>query len=97
VRKRAWNNKILIFNPPPLRGYKTDNNMEKILLKDKSDIAAAVDFFGTDNRVAIKAAIKSYPCVLIGHYSDDIEFGDGYEFTTVSLDEFKGESGKKYF
>jgi hypothetical protein len=45
VRKRAWNNKILIFNPPPLRVYKTDNNMKNLIELEKERLEWSLKTF----------------------------------------------------
>lgn len=62
--------------------------MEKITLKTKEDLQKAFDFFGKRNKARIDKVIRKYPCILIGCYSDDIEMGDGYDFTTVIVDDF---------
>lgn len=68
--------------------------MEKILLKQKDDVQKAIDYFGKKYGANIQACIRSFPCILIGSYADDIEFGSNYTFTTVVLDDFEQESGK---
>lgn len=68
--------------------------MEKILLNSKSELSKALDFFGNEYEGRINRLIRSFPCVLIGDYSEDIEEGDVYNFSTVILDDFKQKSGE---
>lgn len=71
--------------------------MEKMLLNSINDYKKSVKFFGQKYRNDISHAIKLYPCILIGHYSEDVEFGSGYSFTTVNKGEFENDAGLKYF
>jgi len=73
--------------------------MKKILLNSKDDLKSAIRFFGDKYKHDIECILSSqtYPCILIGHYSDDIEFGDGYSFTTIIKDDFNKKSGQVYY
>jgi hypothetical protein len=72
--------------------------MERILLRNDTDLRLAIEFFGTKYKTDIKFAVDKYPCLLIGNYSEDVEFGNGYEFASVYPDEFEQElSGKVYY
>lgn len=62
--------------------------MEKIKIESKSDINKAVGYFGEQWEIVIKELIEEYPCILIGCYADDIEFGEGYSFTVVNKSDF---------
>ena len=66
--------------------------MEKILLNSKSELSKALDFFGNEYEGRINRVIRSFPCVIIGDYSEDIEEGDVYNFATVIPDDFKQKS-----
>ena len=63
--------------------------MEKILLKDKEDLYNAIKLFGEEWEKEINEEIKEYPCILVSLYADDIEFGEIYSFTTVTINDFK--------
>lgn len=71
--------------------------MEKMLIKNHEDEEKAIKFFGRKYSTAIRAKTKILPCVLIGHYSEDIEFGAGYSFTSVTEIEFKNNKCESYF
>ena len=62
--------------------------MEKILLKNKSDLIKAIDQFGEEWKQDIQNEISIYPCVLIASFSDDIEFGQIYSFSSVTKLDF---------
>jgi hypothetical protein len=63
--------------------------MEKFLIKSPLNIEDAIIFFGEKNRTEISELFPDeYPCMLIGHYSEDIEFGAGYDFTFVAASDF---------
>ena len=63
--------------------------MEKFLIKSPLNIEDAIQFFGEEYRDTIcEEFIDEYPSVLIGHYSEDIEFGSGYDFCYVSASDF---------
>jgi hypothetical protein len=63
--------------------------MEKVLLKDLSCLKKAIEHFGNEYREEIINSITTYPCVLIGYYCEDIDFGNMYSFTTVTENDFK--------
>jgi len=73
--------------------------MEKILLNSKEDLKLAISFFGNKYKSEITEEIANskYPCILIGKYAEDIEFGSGYSFTTITKDDFNKKSGVSYF
>lgn len=71
--------------------------MEKILIKNDVDRAKATLFFGKKYEKTILESINNYPVILIGDYSEDIEFGSGYNFTTIYLDDFNKKSGEKFY
>lgn len=71
--------------------------MEKMLINNTKDLKKAIDFFGSEWEGEIKAKCSITPCVLIGHYSEDVEYGFGYDFASVSKYDFEGESGVKYY
>ena len=62
--------------------------MEKILLKNEEDLKDAINFFGIEWEKEIKEEIKEFPCILISFYANDIEFGEIYRFTTVTINNF---------
>lgn len=70
--------------------------MEKILLKEKGDLKLAIQAFGHINKRGIEEVVNEYPCILIGHFSEDIEFGNGYSFTTVKPRDFDCKAGDIY-
>jgi len=63
--------------------------MNKILLKTNEDLKNAINFFGKEWKQEIKEEIKEFPCVLVSFYADDIEFGEIYRFTIVSMEDFQ--------
>ena len=67
--------------------------MEKILLNKKGDVTKAVTFFGKKYKDDIKKVIREFPCMLIGMFSDDVEFGAYYNFSTVIKSDFRNEPG----
>jgi len=71
--------------------------MEKVLLKDELDLQKAIDFFGKEHKAEITKLIDNYPCILIGNYADDIEFGENYTFTIVVMEDFNRMPGISYF
>lgn len=72
--------------------------MERILLRNDTDLRLAIEFFGDKYKTHIKFAVDKHPCLLIGNYSEDVEFGNGYEFASVYPNEFEEElSGKVYY
>ncbi len=71
--------------------------MEKMLLKEKQDLQKAIEFFGKEHKTDLVKSVNHYPCILIGNYAEDVEFGENYSFTTVVLEEFEGVSGVSYF
>lgn len=71
--------------------------MEKILLKSKNDLKEAKKRFkGYSAQIDEEIEDNSYPMILISNYSEDIEFGNGYDFCAVSLFEFEGSVGVVY-
>ena len=58
--------------------------MEKVLLKNNSDLVKVINQFGEEWEEDIKNEISIYPCVLIASFSDDIEFGEVYRFSSVT-------------
>ena len=71
--------------------------MEKILLNTKEDKKSAIDFFGSKYKSDINQLVKKYPCVLLGKYAEDIEFGSFYTFAVITKDDFNRRSGVSYF
>jgi hypothetical protein len=70
--------------------------MEKFLIKEKSDIDKAIQAFGKEYTESIVECVKTLPYILVGHFSDDIEFGAGCDFTSITLSEFEREPIKLY-
>ena len=69
--------------------------MESILLQKEDDRKFAIEVFGSKYKSDIKKAINNeYPCFIIGHYSDDIEFGSGYTFKSISIKDFDNTKPK---
>jgi hypothetical protein len=66
--------------------------MEKIILKDSTDLEFAINVFGKEYESEIKQKLKEYPSILIGNYSEDIEFGNRYVFTIVRGADFNGKT-----
>ncbi len=62
--------------------------MEKILLKKPSDLEKAIQQFGNEWEDDIKQEVTVYPCVLIAFFSNDVEFGEAYQFTAVTEIDF---------
>ena len=50
--------------------------MEKILLKNAEDVKDAINLFGIEWEKEIKEEIKKFPCILVGLYANDVEFGE---------------------
>ena len=71
--------------------------MEKILLNSKEDLKSAISFFGSAWTKDINDKVKEFPCVLIGKYSEDVEFGDGYDFTAITKGDFDKKAGIRYY
>lgn len=67
--------------------------MEAILLEKEEQLKEAINFFGEKNSEEIKEKVLEYPCILIGNFSDDVEFGENYTFCIVTEGSFKKESG----
>ena len=57
--------------------------MEKRLIRNEKEVQNAIDFFGKEWEDEIKQEVKGFPSILISCYSDDIEFGEYYQFTSV--------------
>ena len=70
--------------------------MEKILLTNKADLEKAISTFGQSYRKEIAQLITHYPCILVGYYSEDVDFGSGYTFTTIYHDDFNGKGGSLF-
>ena len=62
--------------------------MEKILLKNEKDLKDTINLFGIEWEKEIKGEISGFPCILISFYANDIEFGEIYRFTTVTINNF---------
>jgi len=62
--------------------------MEKMLLKNNNDLKNAIIFFGIEWEKEITDEIKIFPCILVGFYANDIEFGEIYRFTAVEISDF---------
>mgnify|MGYP001398064261 CR=1 FL=1 len=62
--------------------------MEKVLLKNEKDLKDVINFFGSEWEKDIKEEIREFPCILISFYANDIEFGEIYRFTAVSINNF---------
>ena len=64
--------------------------MNKYYLKDKNDLEKVKDDYFKDSiwLEEIDKVIYTYPIVLIVSYADDLEFGDYYQFASVSLKDF---------
>ena len=62
--------------------------MEKVLLKNNSDLIKVIDQFGKEWEEDIKKEISIYPCVLLVSFSNDIEFGEVYQFSSVTKLDF---------
>ena len=62
--------------------------MEKILVKNNSDLVKAINQFGKEWEEDIKNEISIFPCVLIASFSNDIEFGEVYQFISVTKLDF---------
>jgi len=71
--------------------------MEKILIKTNDDVKAAISFFGRKYADEIKNEVSKKPCVLIGSYSEDIEFGSGYDFDSVAINDFETQKNGEVF
>ena len=71
--------------------------MEKILLKGKFDLKNAYDHFGIKYKEEIIDSIDKYPCVLVGNYCEDWEFGDIYSFTTIYLYDFERDNNEVFY
>lgn len=67
--------------------------METILLNSKEDLKYALSTFDKYND-KIKSIVKEYPCIIIASYSEDIEFGCGYDFAVISMSDFKQKPAK---
>lgn len=63
--------------------------MEKMLVNDTIDLTEAIKFWGKKYENEIKEVIKDYPCIIIANYSEDIELGNGYDFTTIVITDFQ--------
>ena len=68
--------------------------MEKILLKNRKDLNNAINLFGIEWEKEIIEEIHEFPCILVSFYSNDIEFGETYRFTTVSMNNFDNLKNK---
>ena len=62
--------------------------MEKILVKNNNDLVKAINQFGKEWEEDIKNEISIFPCVLIASFSNDIEFGEVYQFSSVTKLDF---------
>ena len=62
--------------------------MDKFLLKNNNDLSKAITYFGLEWEKDIKEQISEYPCMLIGFYAEDIEFGNIYRFSSVIKSDF---------
>ena len=62
--------------------------MEKILVKNNSDLVKVINQFGKEWEEDIKNEISIFPCILIASFSNDIEFGEVYQFSSVTKLDF---------
>ena len=62
--------------------------MEKMLLQNNKELKDAINFFGIEWEKEIKDEIKTFPCILVSFYANDIEFGEIYRFTGVDISDF---------
>jgi len=70
--------------------------MEKILVNDTIDLKVAIEFYGAKYEQEIKDVVNDYPCIIIGNYSEDIEFGNGYDFTAIVISDFKNKNAEVF-
>ena len=57
--------------------------MGKRLIRNEKELQNAIYFFGKEWEDKIKQDVNGFPCILISSYSDDVEFGEYYQFTSV--------------
>lgn len=65
--------------------------MAKFYLKNKKELKKIIEEY-TGNEFGIEdfdVKVNTYPCVLVCSYSYDVDFGDYYQFETVSLTDFQ--------
>ena len=65
--------------------------MEKYYLNSNKDLELAKNDFNENPEwiELINELVIEYPCILIASFSDDIEFGEYYQFSVVSLKDFE--------
>jgi hypothetical protein len=63
--------------------------MEKMILNDTLDRNRAISFYGEKYKNEIKEVVSQYPCMLIAFYSEDIEWGNGYSFDIITIEDFQ--------
>jgi hypothetical protein len=68
--------------------------MDKYYLENEEDLQKVKEEFEEEFQMdkvyfeLIDEAISTYPCVLVYSYSEDVEFGDYYQFTSVTSEDF---------
>jgi len=58
--------------------------MRKTIIKNEEDLSKAIKFFGGKWKKEIRKEINHFPAILVSSYCDDIEFGEYYQFTSIS-------------
>lgn len=71
--------------------------MEKILIQNQEHLNIAIEFFGKKYAAEIEKITKTKPCILIGKYSEDIDFGNEYDFSTIVLEDFNKQPGQTFY
>ena len=65
--------------------------MEKYFIKSDRDLEDVKETFKENGEwiELIEEVVKKYPCILLASYSDDVEFGDYYQFEVVTIEDFE--------
>jgi len=65
--------------------------MEKYFIRSERDLEAVKEVYKENQEwiELIDEAVKKYPCVLLASYSDDVEFGEYYQFEVVTIEDFE--------
>ena len=58
--------------------------MRKTIIKNEIELQETILFYGEKWKDQIMSEINEFPCILISSYSDDIEFGEYYQFTSIN-------------
>lgn len=68
----------------------------RIVLNSDKDVEEALLCFEVEAHEEIRSIVKEYPCILIGSYAHDIDFGEIHLLSVVQKEDFDREPGKEF-